>query len=281
MMDLGIALPPAYLAGKPHPHWTRALGSAGEGLSALRGLGVSLVELRSVRGGSDPREAAAAAEAVWNAGLQLSVHGELADGADGALPPALALLLQAAEHRYVGLIVTTHCLASRDAPVDQLRERTVHAARGLQNSIGQAAPGSRLALELNRAKDEIDPGTDYASLVAIRDMAGRPEIGFCWDFGHAISNVRRGLLPGDPPPAFLGGVLQTHIHDLGPDGRTHWPLEEGVVPGPRWAAALAAAGYEGALTLELGPDRFAGAVDVEGAVRGSLLRLDRWRRGVE
>lgn len=146
---------------------------------------------------------------------------------------------------------------------------------------GAAAAGLplRLALELNRAQSRNDPGTDYASLLALHRRIAHAHVGFCWDFGHACHNVRQGRLPADPPPAFLEHVIHTHIHDLGANDRTHWPLATpGTVPLERWLGLLAASGYAGILNIELEPARFADTVDVRRAVFASIERLAEWRK---
>ena len=153
--------------------------------------------------------------------------------------------------------------------MDVLAERTVETLGTLLGGGG----GVDVALELNRVKGRNDPGVDYDSLLAIRARVGDARLGFCWDFGHTCHNMRKGCLPSYPPPAFLQGVIHTHIHDLGPGDQTHWPLGRGLVPVGRWVGLLADAGYGGVLNLELEPGRFADGLDLRTATLESVALL--------
>ena len=260
-MKLGVSLPLSYFAGTPDDPWTAALGAPATGLAELQRAGVAAIELRPLRRNAPPELALAAARQVWDTGLTLTVHGALPDRAAGPSPelePPLRALAPELARRGESLVVTVHAYAAADTSLTVLAERTLTAARDWLATATAAGLPVRLALELNRAQAHHDPGADYASLLAMHAQLAEPRAGFCWDFGHAYHNVRQGRLPAEPPPAFLAQVIHTHVHDLGPADRTHWPLTMGVVPLARWVGLLAAAGYRGVLDLELEPGRFAG-----------------------
>jgi len=68
-------------------------------------------------------------------------------------------------------------------------------------------------------------------------------------------------------------VIHTHVHDMSPEGQTHWPLDGGRVPLARNARLLRRAGYRGLYCLELSPDRFQGRKPVAAAFLEGLRLL--------
>lgn len=274
-MRIGIGLPLPYLAGEPDDRFTDALGGPATGLAHLRRTGVTAIELRAVFQDEDPTLALRAARQVWQAGCTVTIHGQLPQRSHEAarLYPALLAIGEETARRGEFTLVTVHSHQSRQEPVGALAEQTVGAVHELLEHAQHDALPIRFALELNRAKDCHDPGTTYADLLAMHGRIAHPHMGFCWDLGHAYANVRRGLLEPQPPSRFLQHVLHSHVHDLGPDGRTHWPLTEGRLPLLAWLQALASSGYDGVLGLELDPNRFAQSVGLRTAIFGSIARL--------
>ena len=160
------------------------------------------------------------------------------------------------------------------------RDQTVRVLKNLLAGVEKRHYPISFALELNRCKGKVDPSTTYAGVLDICRETGDERVGICWDWGHAQANVRnRGLRP-EPPAEFIRRVINVHVHALGPDGRTHWPLA-----GP--SAAIKTAlyrlknlRYSGYLILELHPRRFAHQLDLKKAARISVSSLEEAILGV-
>lgn len=272
-MRIGVSLPPAYVAGEPDDLLTGALGDPATALAALRQAGVTAIELRAVGPHTDPALALAAARQVWHAGGILTIHGELPASTPAALYPALVALCREMAQQGRDAIVTIHSYKSLEEPTDALAARTIRAVRELLHDAGEQGLPLRVAVELNRAKGGNDPSVSYRRLLSMHARIAHPHVGFCWDFGHAFSNVRQGVMTLVPPDAFLRRVIHTHIHDLDADGATHAPLTEGRVPLASVLRALRSAGYGGILNLELGGHRQDGPAGVRTGLFASIARL--------
>jgi sugar phosphate isomerase/epimerase len=270
---IGVSLPPAYLAGEPNELLTGALGDPATALAALRRAGVTAIELRAVGPHTDPALALAAARQVWHAEATLTIHGELPASPPAALYPALVALCREMAQQGQCAIITVHSYKSLEEPTDALAARTIRAVRELLHNAGKEGLPLRLAVELSRSKGRNDPSTTYRRLLSMHAQIAHPHVGFCWDFGHAFSNVRQGVMRLVPPDAFLRRVIHTHIHDLDADGATHAPLTEGRVALASMLSALRSVGYGGILNLELNSRRQDGPAGVCAGLFASIARL--------
>jgi len=268
-----VSLPPAYLAGEPNELLTGALGDPATALAALRQAGATAIELRAVGAHTDPALALAAARQVWHAGGILTVHGELPASTPAALCPALVALCREMAQQGRCAIVTIHSYKSLEEPTSALAARTIRAVRELLHDAEEEGLPLRLAVELNRAKGGNDPSVSYRCLLSMHARIAHPHVGFCWDFGHAFSNVRQGAMTLVPPDAFLRRVIHTHIHDLYADGATHAPLTEGRLPLASVLWVLRCAGYGGIINLELGGHRQDSPAGVCAGLFASIARL--------
>jgi protein FrlC len=134
------------------------------------------------------------------------------------------------------------------APPEVARPWLIH---GLQHALAYAARrGVRIGIET-------EPGLyieDSVALAELIEEIGHPLLGANLDLGHAIVH-------GEPIPEVLANladrIWNCHIEDIA--GRTHYHLipGEGDVDFAALADELAAAGYDGWLTVELYtyPDR--------------------------
>jgi sugar phosphate isomerase/epimerase len=285
-MRVGLSLPLVYLAEGPTRSaaatvWRDAFGSADACLHEMRGSGVTSIELRSVPEDADPDLTLRAARRIWNAGLDLTVHGRLPRPVRGEtvteVYPSLAPLSKALRDRGVESMLTVHCYSADRGDADALAERTVDALRAIAAIIQKEDVPLRIALEINHVGARADPGTTYGGILDMIARVSSPRIGACWDLGHAYMNVQHGALERSPDAAFLERVIHTHVHDLGP--RTHSPLTCGVVPLDLYLDLLDSHGYPGVLNLELSPERYRG--QVAELVDASVERLVEYcrRRG--
>jgi sugar phosphate isomerase/epimerase len=280
---LGCSLPFDYLVGDEAlsagaRSWHEAFGPADVCLDELRRAGIQSIELRSVGPDADPARALRAARCVWDAGLELTVHGQLprlvAGDTWAKAYPALLPLAEALSARGCGSVITVHCYSSHEGDVQTLADRTVGSLRGLLDAITRDAIPLRIALENNHVGARVDPGLTYGGVCDMIERAESALIGACWDLGHAYMNVQHGVDVTGPDIKFLRQVIHTHVHDLGP--RTHCALTHGVVPLDLYLDALIDQGYRGMLNLELSPERFGGAV--RELVRASIDRLVEYGR---
>jgi len=281
MKDVGLSLPPDYLAGRSAGPVSALLqatvGDAPQFLAELRKRGVTWVELRSLAHGANAATAARAAQTAWDAGMSVTVHGALppqppAPSFAGAFPELTGVLAHLPAHQG-RLIVTVHARSAAEADVHRLRQDTAAALDIAMELAEREGWPVRFALELNREKGQVDPGTTYEGLLAVCRLVDHPGAGICWDFGHTWANVRNGLLTLEPPAEFCARVVHTHIHGLGPDGTTHHGVSDGDPPLGRFLAPLLAAGYSGVLNLELSPDRLAAVGDVSEQIFASVDAL--------
>lgn len=134
-------------------------------------------------------------------------------------------------------------------------------------------PSCTYALENQRSKGYIDPGITFKGIVDMVSKIPDKKIGICWDMGHSYSNVINYNHTLFPPKEFLERVTHTHIHDLGPAGRTHWPFKENEVPLEKNIKLLQSYDYKGVYNLELSFDRFAEEPDIYSLVTGTIKKM--------
>lgn len=268
---LGVSLSPGVVLGRPgSPAGEALLAEAGGSrklLAALREAGVGSIELRNVMPGDSPFEAAEAAYRVWEQGLLLTVHTGLRPGNQGRAETFLALHRLLETMPQPELMLMVHALKDQDG--ETAKRETALALRHLAGALPEA---TRLALELNRAKGDGDPGHTPGALLEMLEWAELPGLGICWDFGHYYYNVTHGEGREEmvPSETFLQKTVHTHIHAV-QDGTTHFPLGRGRLPLGDYAAALRQAGYGGVWNLELEPERFYRGESLWEAYRESIV----------
>ena len=267
-MKIGLSLDPSYLAGKETPSataWGPVLGEASRYLRQLREGGVTSIELGAQLTNPDQGPLLqTAAQQVWDVGLGITLHGKLPEipeeipGSDlGDIFPALLPILAGRPDRQQELIITLHCYEGNPARgSDFYAQQTREAVRGILGMIEEKQVPLRLALELSRkASPNVGPGFTYTDLTELVQRIDHPQAGLCWDLGHTYANLRNGVLPDQVPSDFASRVIHTHIHGLGPRGRTHFALTEESLPLASFIGPLVSAGYEGIYNLELRPQR--------------------------
>ena len=224
-------------------------------LRFLKGLGVESLELRSVGPTEDPAAVLRCAQAIWEAGLKLTVHGAVPKevGSFAETCPSLLPLLEQAKAYQPLVTVTLHSYITGD---DSDVAPAIIKTRQLLKRWGDEAEryGFRLALELNRDKHNGDPSVTPRGVLTMLEGSDPNAVGVCFDFGHYYSNVRTYGLGEDvfPDIRFLERVIHTHIHALGENGGTHFPLDaSGQLPLDRYVGGLFRAGYQDIYNVEL------------------------------
>lgn len=234
-------------------------------LPILKKYHVASVELRTVRPGYDPAAVLQAAKRMWDAGLQITVHGSVlsvATAVEDVFAP-LRLLLEHLEQAQVN--ITVHPITEDNCTM--LCALSDHAMeRGYPVTI---------ALENNRLLPDKTQGDSTALVLAAVEAANRPNVGICFDMGHHAYYVQKNcpeipeLLP---PKEFWKRVIHTHIHDI-KALRTHFPLGDGELQLKRYLEKLDFE-YFGLYNLELDFPRISEQWTPEAALEQSLQVLE-------
>ena len=137
-MKIGLSLPPDYLAGNQAMGtaatvWHDAFGRVDGCLKALQHAGIRSIEVRHIAEGAAPDLALDAARRVWEAGLDLTIHGHLPKSVSGAtfteIYPALTPLVEAMRERAYESVMTLHCYSAIDGNIDKLT--TIYRVDGM------------------------------------------------------------------------------------------------------------------------------------------------------
>lgn len=233
-------------------------------LIRLKNHQVGSVELRTVRPHHQPDAVLAAANTLWDAGFQITVHGSvstLETAVDDVFAP-LSQLLPAL--RQDSLNITIHPIVGDNTAM--LLALSDHILR-------QKLPVT-IALENNRRLPDKTQGDSAALVLEAVEKADRPNVGICFDMGHYAYYVKKnhpenpGMLPGKD---FWKRVIHTHIHAM-KELRTHFPLGVYELPLEQYLEQLSF-GYFGVYNLELDFPRIAPEWTPEAALDQSLPYL--------
>ena len=265
---IGISLPSAILNGSgSFESAHRALLSAynndpAQMLGSLRarGVGSGSVEFEVRDRDADPAAVARAARCCADAGLQITIHGELRgdESPERFFRPYEALRGQS---RYT---ITLHGLSDLDTTITTLKTLAAYADEHM--------PWLYFALENNRRRPGGGACQSCAQVGQALKAIDHPRVNACWDFGHFYSNARNSFESLSPPEDFLARVVHTHIHGL-TDGKTHFPPDGKNLPLERYCALLAARGYRGIYNLELDFRRFYPQIEPRTALEESISLL--------
>ncbi len=259
-MRIGLSLPINYVTGKLacelSTSWARAYESVDECLKVFTGLGVTSVEISKISRKTPPSQLRHAVKVVGDMGLGITIHGWLPDmGSQTDVPLGIQELEKALiEYEPKSLIPFTvhshsynHCMGATESEVT---EQTIRDLNSLSEAL---APKSVLAvaLELCRHKERRSIGVTFEGVLSMVEQISPGDIGICWDMGHSQANYLERRDVRLPSEEFLKQVVHTHIHDVGSNGRTHWPVltEQGYIRD--CIDILKSSGYSGAYNLEL------------------------------
>lgn len=276
---LALSLPSRYLTGARDDdtadRWRSLLGPASEGLRALAALGVGAVEVGDVRDDGNADIVADALAAVRAAKMRPHAHlwlplGFVPERAPAALVATVAALDGGPHAAPAACAVHGHHRHEPDAFGATVRDLCV-----LEPWL--RAHGASAALEVCRDRPDGPLGGTYAEVStvvrAVEEALGAP-LGVTWDLGHTTWNHLQGrdaLWPDEP---FLTRVAHVHVHDVGPTGRTHFPLDEGRASLAGFVERLRGVGYGGLWNLELYPERWPGTmVERRGRLELSVATL--------
>lgn len=278
----GLSLPSNYLSGTYNDPvssiYYSALGPVNSGLQLLRSE-IECIELGFFMENTPAEQIVEAVQNVWSAGLEVSVHAYLPEKIEGdgltSVYTWLKSLLPILEDHQEKLVINLHALASVNGDLDRLKDKTVENLKRLADLATAQKPPVYFALELNRSKGKVDPSTTYLGVLEMCLRINSERVGIGWDWGHTYANVLKHLIPPEPPPSFLRKVIHTHIHDMGPNGGTHWPLTCGTVPLVDYLKLLKKADYSELFIIELQPRKFADTGSVQELILSSIRILKR------
>jgi sugar phosphate isomerase/epimerase len=145
---------------------------------------------------------------------------------------------------------------------DQPMEELVRDTHEFLKWILTRARNSRPVLELLPHKTATRVGEARDQVLAVVQEVGDGRLGLCWDLGHDMLLGYKDL----PTEEFLKTVRHVHIHDVNAAREDHFPLIYGNVPWRKDLLVLQAAGFDGAVTLELNRER--------------TQRVERWKERV-
>lgn len=269
---LGLSLNPRVFSDDKATDCEQLLLSSFGGITGLlkhvRELGVTHIELRTVKADADAAFVLHMANTIWDSGLKLTVHGALPkDESRGfsACYTSVLPLLERLPHYQDGLTITLHSYSDKEGDVSAFAADTTHVLNEWCKSA--SALPIRFALEINRKKGRMDPSVTCDGVLSMLAGVQQSNSGVCWDFGHYYYNMSAMDNTPDllPPKAFLKRAIHTHIHAVGPLG-THTPFVPGAfVPLAKYVGALMQNGYQGVYNFEPTFERFP-----EGAVAEAL-----------
>ncbi len=168
-------------------------------------------------------------------------------------------------------IVTTHAIPVPTLPATESLERLVDYYKRL----GDAAAGAGV-------KIGIETGWPAPSeLMDMVEQIDHPAVGVTIDVGHLVSALPEAVRSSPDGPKAYNDLLELHVREAGPwivhvhvhdvdrTWRDHRCVGAGIIDWPRLVGALKAAGYDGALSLELEE------ADTRLAVRESAAFLEK------
>ncbi|CAA7600397.1 Xylose isomerase-like, TIM barrel domain protein [Acididesulfobacillus acetoxydans] len=237
MKKLGFSLSPEMLLGRPESILGAAVharfGHTRLLLKELKARGVSSIEIRNLPQSAPEDVGARLVETVWQAGLEVSVHGR-ADRAGEAgardftevYPPVKELIKYYAAHQK-DIIMVIHAYTGDGDNVGELRERSVGLLRSWVSLAECGEIPLRFALELTRRRaGKEDPAAGVEGVLGLVREVNSPYVGIAWDMGHYYANVlkarsssRNSAEQELPARAFLEHTVHTHIHGLGARGK--------------------------------------------------------------
>jgi hypothetical protein len=276
---MGLSLPYTYLSGnnvETDNIFVSSLGPVDEALSQLDGL-VEYIELSNFSVQAPTEQIVSAVKNIWKHGLKVTLHPSLPRDVKGKnlveIYPWLEQLLPVFKKYQTDLMLNLHALAAPVGDEEQMSKDSIINLRVITELIESNQLPLKVAVELNRSKGEVDPCTTYEGVLNIFEQVDSAAVGIGWDIGHTFSNYQNGLIDKIPPEKFLNNIIHTHIHDISPDGKTHWPLTMGTVPLAEYMGLLKEHNYTGLYVLEFQPQRFAGHGNVRDLIYASISRL--------
>jgi len=282
MKKIGVSIPWDYLSGNIVTKESEILfnnyGNPQLFLRFLKDLRVTHIELRHRKKDITPMDMENVFQLLSDFNFKISIHG------DNPLPgkswtinevfPWLDLFKKVFPNHEDHTMITLHPVTGSESEI-KYREQTIDFIRRLDEFIIKDNLNIKLALENQRRKKICDPGKSFLEIEGMWKEINRSNVGICWDMGHCVANylMEKNTYPLYPDDNFAAATIHTHIHDIGPNGRTHWIFKENKVPVAGFTEQLKATGYDGVYNLELSFNRFADEKNQKELLKESILYL--------
>lgn len=283
MKKIGISIPWDYLADNIVTEDGSAInityGHSNQFLSFLKDLEVTHIELRQRRKDISETDMRRVFKRLFDFDLSITIHGDiLQEEANQSLSSTLPWLdtYKKICRTNSPVMVTLHPLTGSDKDsLPDYNKKTVHLIRNLNKAITNEELPLRLALENQRNKKNRKRGLSFIEIENMWKEINSEITGICWDMGHCVANhrINNKDYPLFPHSAFTSAVTHTHIHDIGPDGSTHWFFKENIVPLDEYIQKLKSADYRGVYNLELSFSRFRSEINQREQLERNILRL--------
>jgi len=282
MKKIGISIPWDYLSGNIitadgkilKQNFSHAPGF----LKFLKDLEVTHVELRHRKIDMPKSEMESIFQLLTELGFLITIHGDNPPKDKTWTINQIFPWIEAFQNIYPSssdpLMVTLHPYKG-NIEKEIYRVQTVEFIKQLSDRIIEYNLPINLALENQRNKGFIDPGTSFFEIEQMWKEIDRSNVGICWDMGHSYANylIDKSIYPLFPNNEFTKEVTHTHIHDIGPEGRTHWIFKENIVPLADNLRQLKDMGYKGVYNLELSFDRFTSEPHQQNLLKDTIIKL--------
>ncbi len=279
MKKIGISIPWDYLSGN---HKTveavvlyNTFGKSDLFLGYLENHGISCIELRNRQVDMKSEDMDIVLKQLSKYNFSITFHGDLPVCRNIINPNLFFPWIKTYSDLFLcRTTVTLHTFNGYDN-TEIYKYRTINFIKQLNDLILDRDYPVNLALENQRSKGLNDPGLSLTDLVDIVKSIDSSILGICWDMGHSYANLLtdKNLYPRLADNSFVEKIIHTHIHDLGPDGRTHWFFKENKVPIKEYITLLNETGYNGIYNLELSFDRFSDEKNISKMVQNTILML--------
>jgi sugar phosphate isomerase/epimerase len=281
MKKIGISIPWDYLSGSIETMEASLLektyGNAENFLKFIKALGVTYIELRHRKKDMPNVHMEFVFKLLADFNFNITIHGDDLSYNNWTINdvfPWIEAFKNVNSLISDQLMVTLHPYKGQ-ASKSEYQVKTIEFIQRLADEIKNYYLPFSLALENQRNKGFVDPGTSFFEVEEMWREINRSNVGICWDMGHCYANYQldNSTYPVYPHNKFTSATTHTHIHDLGPDGRTHWIFKENRVPLKDYIGQLKTAGYKGVYNLELSFDRFAGVKNQTDIVKDTIIKL--------
>ena len=290
MKKIGVSIPWDYLSDKIIIKESKVLkdtyGKADSFLKFLKDLNITHIELRHRKAEMSEDDMEIVFKILYDFKFKISIHGDTPPQGNiwtvKKVFPWLDSYNKIFSHSDDFVIITLHPFTGSES-ISTYREQTINFIKRLDNFITEDNLPIKLALENQRSKKINDPGKSFLEIEGIWQEIDRNNVGICWDMGHCYAKetigdvanylIDNSIYPLFPHNKFTDAVIHTHIHDLGPDGRTHWIFKENRVPLAKNISQLKDAGYSGIYNLELSFDRFASECNQQKLLKDTIIKL--------
>jgi len=282
MKKIGVSIPWDYLSGyivtKEAEILKNIYGKSEIFLKFLKNLEVTHIELRHRKNDMSQIDMESVFQLLSDFSFHITIHGDNPlQGNKWTLDdvfPWIDSFKKIQSNTDDPIMITLHPITGPESE-SEYRVQTISFINRLDDMILNNNLPIKLALENQRSKKVNDPGKSFVEIEGMWREIDRSNVGICWDMGHCFANhlLNNSLYPIYPHFEFSAGTIHTHIHDLGPDGRTHWIFKENKVPLADFVNQLKAVGYKGIYNLELSFNRFAGEKNQKELIKETIIKL--------